>query len=510
MTEQSNNKTIAKNTLFLYFRMMFTMVVSLYTSRVVLDVLGVDDYGIYQTVGGVVTFLSFINGALSTGSSRYLTFELGTGNFVKLKRTFSTVLTVHILLALIVVVLAETGGLWFVNNKLVIAPERIDVAVIAYHLSILTAFINITQVPYNSSIISHERMGIYAYMSILEASLKLGVVYLLTIGGIDKLVLYAMLLCILQVSIALFYRWYCIRHFDESHYKFLWDKAIVKDILSYSGWNLFSNTSIALNTQGTIVMINMFFAPAVVSARAIAIQVNLAANQFIQNFRTAANPQIVKRYASGDSEGSKSLLLTSTTYSYYMMLMLSLPICLVADELLYIWLKEVPEYTTRFLQLAVVTSLFSVFDVSFYTALYAKGRIKENALLSPMLGFIQFPIVYLMFKSGLSPLCVGWSALVVSMLLGLVIKPILIVKIVDYKWSEIIKVYKVCLKVSFISSLIPVTLYIYSDILFSNDLVKFCVLTCVSVLSVLATVWLIGLDKAMRTRVLGFVKSKVK
>lgn len=507
---QSNNKTIAKNTLFLYFRMMFTMVVSLYTSRVVLDVLGINDYGIYQTVGGMVAMLSFINGALSTGSSRFLTFELGTGNKDKLKRTFSTVLIVHALLAILIVVVAETFGLWFVYNKLVIAPERLDAAVIAYHLSIVMAFVTITQVPYGALIISHEKMGIYAYLSIIEVSLKLGIVYLLNISGIDKLVLYASLLCILQVGLALLNRWYCISRFEETKFSFIWDKKIVKDVLGLSGWNLFANTAIALNTHGTVIILNMFFSPAVVTARAIASQVNLAANQFISNFRTAANPQIVKRFAAGDFEGSKNLLLFSTTLSYYMMLMLSMPICLVAEELLNIWLKEVPEYTVIFLQLAVITSLFSVFDVSFYMALYAKGRIRENAMLSPTLGFIQFPIIYVLCRNGVSPLCVGWSALIVNILLGLVVKPYLIIKIVGYKLNDVISVFAPCFKVSIISSIIPMIIYMCGNSIFPNVISKFISLVTVSVLSVGITVWLIGLNKETKVKLVEMVKKKIK
>ena len=390
MADGTNNRIIAKNTIYLYFRMMFTMIVSLYTSRVVLDVLGVEDYGIYQTVGGVVAMLSFVNGALSTGSSRFLTYELGTGNIERLKLTFSSVLSVHIILATLIVLVAETGGLWFVYNKLVIPPERIDAAIIAYHLSILTTFITIIQVPFNSSIISHEKMDIYAYMSIIDVSLKLGICYLLSVGGVDKLVMYAILLCIVQICLALFYTVFCLRKFYECKYQLVWDKEILKAILGYSGWNLFSNISIALKTQGATILINMFFAPSVVTARALANQVNMAVNQFISNFRTAVNPQIVKKYAAEDFAGSKRLLLISTIFSYYLMLLLALPICLVTDDLLQIWLKEVPNYTVIFLRLAVITSLFQVFDTSFYTALYAKGRIRENAIISPAMGIIVF------------------------------------------------------------------------------------------------------------------------
>lgn len=510
MIEQTNNKTIAKNTIFLYFRMLFTMFVSLYTSRVILEKLGINDFGIYQTVGGVVAMLSFINGALSTGSSRFLTFELGIGNFDNLKRTFSSVLSAHILLALLIVIVAETIGLWFVYNKLVIPQDRMNAAVWVYHISIVTSLVTITQVPYNSSIIAHEKMSVYAYMSILEVLLKLGICYMLSICGFDQLKVYSTLLCIVTVSIALFYRFYCTKMFPETHYKPIWDKQIMKGVLQYSGWNLFANTAIALTTQGTTILINLFFSPAVVTARAIANQVNMAANQFITNFRTAVNPQIVKKFAAGDMEGSKSLLLSSTKYSYYLMLLLALPIYLIAEELLNIWLVDVPEYTVPFLQLTIITSLFQVFDTSFYTALYAKGQIKQNALVSPTFLFLLFPIVYLMFKMDYSPLCLAWGLLMVYAILGLIVKPILIIKIVDYSWRDIVNVFSTCLKVTMASVLFPVLVYIYREELFSNVWYQTTVLVGVSFFCVAISVWLIGLDRETKDKLLDFIKCKLK
>lgn len=509
MTESSSNKSIAKNTFFLYFRMMFIMLVSLYTSRVVLKVLGIDDYGIYQTVGGVVMMLSFVNSALSTGSSRFLTYELGKRDKEKLGKTFSTVLTIHIVFAVLIAILAETVGLWFVYNKLVIAPERMDSAVFAYHLSILTALITITQVPYNASIISHERMNIYAYLSIVEVMMKLFIVYLLVISDWDKLKLYALLLCFVQISIALFYRFYCTRNFKETRYKWNVDKKIMKEVLGYSGWNLWSNASIALNNQGATILINMFFSPGVVTARAIANQVNMAANQFVHNFRTAVNPQIVKRYAVGDYDGSKSLLLSSARYSFYMMLTLCLPICLVTKPLLELWLGIVPDYTVVFLQLTIITSLFQVFDMSFYTALYAKGRIKDNAMISPTIGFLVYPIVYILFNYGYSPIVLAWALLLCYALISLVVKPILIIKIVDYTWKDVMQVFIPCLKVTIASVPLPYLLYIYQSELFAGKISRFFLLTSVSVICVILSIWLLGLDKETKTKIQIFIKRKI-
>lgn len=507
MEEKKNQ--IAKNTLFLYFRMMLIMLVSLYTSRVILDVLGIDDFGIYQSVGGVVAMLAFINGALSTGSSRFLTYEMGRGDNDRLSLTFSTILNVHIILALIVVFVAETAGLWFVYNKLVIAPERLEAAVFAYHTSILTSFFTITQVPYTASIISHEKMSVYAYVSIAEVMLKLIIVYLLMIGNFDKLKLYSLLFLIVQVVIALYYRWYVIRKYQEAHYRMIWDKNVLKEVLSYSGWNLFANTSIALNNQGAIILLNMFFSPAVVSARAIANQVNMVSHQFINNFRTAFTPQVVKRYASGEIEKSQRLLLASTKYSYYMVLVLCLPLCLVTDTLLSLWLKEVPEYTVIFLRLAIITSLFQVFDSSFYTALYAKGRIRENALTGPTLGMLVFPIVYVLFCIGMSPVALAWALLVYYMILGLIQKPILIMKIVGYNLSDIMDVFITCAKVTIASLPISIIIFFFRGALFHSVIIQFVVLIIISVLSVSLSVWYLGIDSEVRTLIKKKVQSRL-
>ena len=505
----SNNKTIAKNTMLLYFRMMITMIIQLYTSRVILQILGVDDYGIYQSVGGIVGFLSFLNGVLSTGSSRFLTFGLGEGDKEKLKRIFSTTLTGHILLALIIVAIAETGGLWFLNHKLIIPPERMDAALVVFHLSIVTAFFSLTQVPYNASIIAHEKMGVYAYVSIFEAVARLAIVYVLLIGSIDKLILYAILLCVLQVGIILFYRFYCVRHFEETHFKFSIDKKLFKEIAGFSGWSFFAGSAIALNGQGVLLLLNMFFSPAVVAARSISLQVNMAANQFVSNFQTAANPQIVKRFAAKDYEGSKALLLQTTKVSFFLMLILALPIFLTAESLLTIWLGIVPEYTVVFLQLIVIQSLFQVFDTSFYRALYAKGRLKENALISPTLGFLQFPIVYFLFKAGCSPIALSWASLIVYAILGLIIKPILVIRIVDYTWKDIMSVFLPCVRVTLLSLPLPLAAYILMGRLMPGvSISKFIILVILSVSVVGVVIWECGLDKSMRQKLLSAVKTK--
>ena len=506
---QLQNKTIAKNTMFLYFRMMVTMLIALYTSRVVLQVLGVNDYGIYQAVGGIVGFLSFVNNALSQGSSRFITYGLGKGNIDGLKKIFATTLTSHIILAVAIVLVAETAGLWFLHHRMVFPPDRIAAAEWVFHFSVLTAFFTLTQVPYNACIIAHEKMTVYAYISIVDAVCKLLIVYMLIIGEMDKLILYAILHCVLQVIIITFYWLYCVRHFEESQFRLYIDKKCFRDIVGFSGWNLFANTAIALNNQGILILLNMFFTPAVVAARSISLQVDMAAYQFVTNFQTAALPQIVKRYAIKDYEGSKRLLLEMAKYSFFMMLIIAVPIFFTADKLLEIWLGVVPPYTIIFLQLIVIQSLVQVFDTSFYKALYAKGQLRENALLSPTCLFVNFVVVYVLFKLDASPVALSWTTIGCYSFMAFVIKPVLVIKLVNYKWQDLVPVFKDCLKVVLLSLPIPVIAYYGVKSVHLYLFVDFLVLVLICVLSVAGVVWFIGIDKNMRTRLVTMARKKM-
>jgi O-antigen/teichoic acid export membrane protein len=497
-TKSNETKQIAENTVFLYFRMFLTMIISLYTSRVILEVLGVNDYGIYQSVCGIVTFLSFLNGALATGSSRFLTFELGKEENQQLDVVFSTILIIHVVLAIFVFFVGETIGLWFVKHKLIIPEERMAAAVFAFHFSMLTALFTITQVPYDSLIIAHEHMNIYAYVSIVEVSLKLVIVFLLRIGNFDKLKLYAVFLFIVTVLVMGIYRFYCRCKFQEVKNKFSFNKKIFKEIAAFSGWSLFAAASIAVSGQGITVVTNMFFPPAVVTARTLALQANNAINQFINNFRLAVNPQIVKKYAAKDFDGSQRLLLDSTKFSYFLMWLIILPLLLLTEPVLKLWLGKIPGYTLIFLQIIIVQSLFQVFDSSFYTAMYAKGQLKENALISPAFGFIQLPIVYLLFKSGFSPVVLSYVSLACYMILGLIIKPILICKIANYKRKDIINIFIACGKVSCISAVVPFLSVFFFD---KNTVFGFIMILFISILSVLLTIFFFGLDKCTRKKI---------
>ena len=506
----SNNERIAKNTLLLYFRMFLTMIVGLYTSRVILKVLGVDDFGIYSAVGGVVGLLTFLNAALATGSSRFLTYELGKGDNNRLKEMFSTLLSSHILLGFVIILLCETIGLWIVSNKLVIPQERFIPALASYHLSVFTCFLTVVQVPYNAIIISHEKMGVYAYASIVDSVLKLAIVYALYMSPIDILIFYAILMSIVSLCMTLFYRWYCVKNFEESKYNPKLNKTILREVVGYSSWNLLSNLAFTMKNQGAVVLVNMFFNPSVVTAQTIANNVNAMAGQFVDNFRTAANPQIVKRYASGDLQRSKSLLLSSTKYSYYLMLLIGLPIILVAEPLIYVWLGQVPEYSVQFLQVIMVTSIINVFNSSLYTAVLAKGHIKENAISGSILWLIVLPISYVLFKMGFSPIIIAYVTLVSNVLLSLVQKPIILYYIVNYEWNDFKSLFSCCYKVTVATLPIPILCYIYKDDIITNDILQFLFLVFVSTISVLISIWILGIDDVTRSKVCQYVRKRIK
>jgi len=321
----SNNKRIAKNTGILYFRMLLMLGVNLYTSRVIMNVLGVEDFGIYNVVGGVVTMFTFLSGAMGGSTSRFLTFELGKKNFPQSKKIFSAALGIHFVLALVIFIVAETIGLWLLTHKLVIPVERIEAAHWAYQFSVLSCMISIIQIPYNASIVANERMNIYAYLSLADVVLRLVIVYLLTLADFDKLQVYAILVFSVSVITASIYRIYCKREFAECSFSFHWDKNLYRTMLSYSGWDLIGNLAVIGMGQGLNLLLNVFFGPVVNAARAIAYQVQGAIFGFVSNFLTAVKPQIIKLYAEGSIESMMKLVFSTSKYSFYLLYFLSLP-----------------------------------------------------------------------------------------------------------------------------------------------------------------------------------------
>lgn len=411
-----NNQRIAKNTIFLYFRMILLMAVSLYTSRIVLATLGVEDYGVYNVVGGFISMLAFLNGAMSASTQRYITVELGRGNKESLKNVFSTCIITHAIIALVVLILGESIGLWFVANKLVIPEGRMTAAMIVYQCSIITSIVQIMSYPYNADIIAHERMSAFAYISIYEALANLGMAFLIRIGTFDRLALYAIALLLVKVSVILVYRVYCKRHFTESSFHIRIDKPLIKELFSFTGWNLWGGMAGTLMGQGINVLLNMFFGPAVNAARGLAVQVQSAVHQFATNFQMAMNPQIMKTYASGDLRSMHTLIFRSAKFSFMLLLCIMLPLAIEIDTVLGIWLKEVPEYTNIFVCLMLVICMIDSISNPFMTASSATGKVKVYQSIVGGILISIVPIAYIVLKLGGDP----YSVFIVHIAVGIV------------------------------------------------------------------------------------------
>lgn len=418
MTEQQENtKRIAKNTLMLYVRMLFGMLVSLYTSRVVLQALGVEDYGIYNVVGGVVAMFSLLSGSLSAAVSRFLTFELGRKDLERLKKVFSSALCVHALLALVVFILSETIGLWFLNYKMNIPAERMIAANWVFQFSLFSFLLGLFSVPYNASIISHERMGIFAFVGIGDTILQLCIVLLIAYGGInaDKLILYSGLLVLKGLLFQLFYFYYCRKSFEECRFRLVLDKPLLKDMTGFAGWNFIGASSAILRDQGGNILLNLFYGPALNAARGIANQVNSAIGAFVGNFMVALNPQITKSYAAAEYDYTFSLIFKGARFSFYLLLWLALPVLLNTQYILSIWLNVVPEHAVFFVQLVLIFSMCEAISNPLVTVMLATGKIRNYQIIVGGLQMMNFPLSYLFLKIGFLPEVVVMIAIVLSL-----------------------------------------------------------------------------------------------
>lgn len=411
----SNTQRIAKNTLMLYIRTLFTMFVSFYTSRVVLRALGVIDYGVYNVVGSTVAMFSMLSGSLSSAISRFITFELGRGDITKLKKVFSTAVSVQLILAIIIVVFAETVGLWFLNHTMEIPTERLSAAHWVYQFSIVTFVISLISVPYSAAIIAHEKMSAFAYIGIFEALAKLGIAFIISVTSTDRLIVYGFLLMMIAVIVRLVYGMYCKRRFEECTYKFVYDKVLLKEMTSFAGWNFIGASSAVLRDQGGNIIINILGGgPAVNAARGFAIQISSSIQSFVQNFMTALNPQITKSYANGEHEYMMSLIFRGARFSYYILLLLSLPVIINADYILTLWLVDVPAHTVSFVQLVLIFALSESLANPLVTAMLATGKIRNYQLVVGGLQMLNLPISYLFLRNGGAPEMVFVVAIGVS------------------------------------------------------------------------------------------------
>ena len=396
----SANKRIAKNTLVLYVRMLFTMAISLFTSRVILQTLGVEDYGISSVVGGVISMFTFINAAMVSSTQRYLNFELVRDDANQLRSVFSTSLQIHALIALAIIVLSETVGLWFLNEKLVIPEARMNAAMWVYQCSILSCAVSIMSTPYNAVIVAHEKMSAFAYISILDVSLKLLVVYLLVVLPFDKLIILAILNLLVQLFIRYIYTLYCHRHFPESYFQFWFNKTLFKEMFGFAGWSFWGNLAAILYTQGLNMMLNIFFGPIVNAARGLAVQVQSAVQQFVGGFQTALNPQITKNYASNNLPQMHSLMFRSARFSFLLLFFLSLPVLMETNFILTLWLKTVPDDAVIFTQIMICISLIYTTANPCIIANQATGKVKIYQMVVGGILLLILPISYVVLKLG--------------------------------------------------------------------------------------------------------------
>ena len=398
-----NNKRVAKNTLMLYFRMILTLLVSLYTSRVVLNTLGVEDYGTYNVVGGAVMLFGFFNGAMSSATQRFLTYDIGREDHVQLRKTFNATHIIHIGIALLIFILAETIGLWFVINKLNLPEGRMEAALWVFHFSALSFMVTVIQAPYNALIIARERMSVFAYISILDVSLKLFIVYMLTWISFDKLKLYGILIFVASFIVAAIYRMYTSTHFEETKFLIVKDKPLYKTLISFSFWNLFGAVSLVVKAQGVNIILNIFFGTLINAALGVANQVSGTIASFVSNFQMASNPQIIKSYAADDKGYMTNLVIRTSKISFFLLFILTLPIILEIDYILKLWLKLVPDYTAIFTRLILINALIDAVSGALMAAMAATGKIKVYQLVVGGLSILILPLSYLFFKLGYPP-----------------------------------------------------------------------------------------------------------
>lgn len=503
----ANNKRIAKNTLMLYFRMILTMLVSLYTSRIVLATLGVEDYGIYNVVGGFVAMFSIISSSLSGAIGRFTNFEMGRGNKDKLHTVFCTSLNVQFIICAIVFVLAETIGLWFLYNKMVIPAERMEAAEWVFHCSIVAFMVNLISVPYNASIIAHERMKAFAYIGIVEVVLKLLIVYLLVISPIDKLKLYAILLLCISLAIRYIYGRYCLKNFEECRYSPMLDRSLFKEMFSYSGWTFIGTSSALFMNQGVNILLNMFFGPAVNAARGIANQVNNAINSFVVNFTTALNPQIVQSYASGNFEFCLNLVYRGSKFSYYILLILALPVLFDADFILTLWLKEVPEHTLLFVRLILVYSMLRCISNPLIRLVSSTGNIRNYQLVVGGLQMLNLPIDYVLLKYFDMPAEGTVVVLIIVEFAEMLARMYMITKIAPFHPYDFMRrVLCKIIIVTLLATIIPAVLYLFIE----GDLLRFFLIGFSSIICSILTIIVVGLSKGERQTVLSSIKKIIK
>ena len=499
------NKRIAKNSIFLYIRMFVTMAIGLYTSRVVLQVLGASDYGLYNVVGGVLTLFTMFSSALTVGTQRFLSYALGENDADKLKRTFSIAFGLHVMLAAIILVLAETVGLWFLYTYLNIPEGRFTAAICVYQFSIIGFLVNLVQVPFQSCLIAHERMNMYAYMSIYDAVMKLLIVFLLIWVDYDKLIAYAFFIFAVNITSVLIYNYYCRKNFEECSFRIVRDKQLTKEILSYTGWNLFGGSLSFFTGQGINILLNIFCGTIVNAARGLSISVNNMITQFVNNFQVAVNPQIIKQFAGKEWESLHKLVINNARIAEYFFLIIAIPVFIEIDFLLKLWLGDYPEYTAIFIQILLLQTAESPLDYPLGMLIHASGKMKWPSIVVVVPLISIFIVSYLLLKQGYSPVCVYITSAVI------------------YLWKNGTDLYfankysgisvsrvlkQVYLNVVFggaIMFIIPFTISCQMEF----GWIRFIVVSIVSILTSTVVIYFWGLTPGMRVMVKNKIRSKL-
>lgn len=491
-----NQQRIAKNTALLYVRMLFIMLVSLYTSRVILKTLGEEDFGLYTVIGGIVIAFSFLNGVMGSACSRYFAIEIGRNDNEALRRVFNLNITIFLILGAVILILAETIGLWFLNNKMVISPDRMYAAQWVYQCSIIAFIINMMGTPYRSVITARENMKVYAYCSVVEVVLKLAIVYVLVISPIDKLILYSVLMVSITLGTVLFYAVYCRRYYAECRYSFYWDKPLFKEIVGYTGWQVIGVVADIGRNQGVNIILNMFFGAIANAARGIAYQVFVNINQFVQNFVIAFSPQITKSYATGDKQGMMKLVYQSSKFSYYLLYILILPVCLETPKILEIWLGNVPKDTVIFCQLTLIAALIDSLLYPLLTAVRATGKVKWYQILVGGTFLLTVPICYCLFKWGDLPATAAFYVIIATSIVAQILRIGIMHRLHNMSIREYLNmVLKPIILVTVISAILPITMKVFMPHTFWGAIFDIGI----SMLSVAITIWLIGLTATERT-----------
>lgn len=503
----SNNKRIARNTLLLYFRMIIVLFVSLYTSRIILKALGVEDFGIYNAVGGMVAMLSMLTGSLSVATSRFITYELGNKNSKRRRDVFSMSINLMIIVSIVIVVFGETLGLWFLNNKMTIPETRCNAANIVYQLSLLTFVFNILSVPYNASIIAHEKMKIFAYVGVVEVVCKLAIALYLIDAFLDKLIVYSLLLLLLAILIRLFYASYCKKKLKECTYHFTWNLNLCKEMFTFAGWNFLGASTSILRDHGTNVMMNVFFGPAINASRGLSMQVNSAINSFVQNFIMAINPQITKSYAEDNIERTVFLALKGMKLSFLFLIIITFPVFFLTPFLLKLWIDVVPDHSVSFIRLILCFTLIESLSNPYITVIFAIGKLKKNQIIIGTLQVLSFFLTYLSYKLASVPEMAYFFAIITSAICFMVRLKIL-KELIDFPIMKAITILsKNIAPVTIIVAVSLFVAHVYNlDIIFSfRDFVFKLIL---SLLFIVIVVSFIGLSREESVYIWRLLKNK--